>query len=98
VRIRRTNIRILDTGVVHEHAMSSVQQARCGQFFLREPLDWPSDGRLPFARDTEAEVDCMACIVTPETEHADLQEIIIANSVKDPLEAAIEALMGKVIA
>lgn len=95
----RSNVRASDTGIVHEHALAADQRTRCGLRYLRNYQYTFANDFSPIAFETGDEVDCMACVATPETEHADLREIIVANSVKDMTEAedaaAIEALMRK---
>lgn len=96
----RPNVRMSDTGIVHEHALTAGQVTRCGLRYLRDRQYTYAYDFGPIAFEARAEIDCMACIVTPETEHADLREVIVANSVKDLTEAedasAIGTLMGKV--
>lgn len=79
----RTNVRLEDTGIVHAHARSNQQIARCGVEYIRDGQKrFMLDNRC-VGSDTEDPVDCMTCLVRSEWENADIREIIAANSVKD---------------
>ncbi len=87
----RPNVRLADTGVVHAHARSARQILRCGARFVRHEQERrPVDAR-PQGSDTEDPIDCMVCLVRDEFACADIQEILIENSVKD-LQESMDAL------
>lgn len=82
----RPNVRTADTGITHEHVNAARQLTRCGLRYVRNCQYVLANDPSPVAHETEAEVDCMAC-VAKEAEHEALLETIVADSVKDMTEA-----------
>jgi hypothetical protein len=61
----RPNVRTSDTGIEHQYGHGRHERTHCGLWYLRDgQYRWANDFS-PIASDTEAEVDCMACVAAP---------------------------------
>lgn len=76
----KPNVRLLNTGIVHAHALNDWQITRCGVQY---------DVTSSYTKDS---VDCMACLVGNELDNADIHVIITENSVKD-IQEGVDAFM-----
>lgn len=97
----RFNVRISSTGITHVRALGDRQITRCGVSYVRNGQYVIGDmGERPMGHKTDADVDCMTCLVKPESHNADIRYIITQNSMKDIQETedafALRFLMNAV--